>query len=434
MRNTGIALLIILAVLAGVYGVYRQRAHSRLVAAVDEIKATGAPVTLDELNAWYEDVPAAENAANVYGEAFEAFDDIEKRLPSVPIVGGADLPDRTEPVSDEMKAATAQYLERQGQALELLHRAARLRKCRFPLDLTQGPQVQLPHLSQLRHAARLLSLEAVFRAENQEGEGAAQSLVAALAVGRSLQNEPLIISQLVRFACDKIVSDALEQVLNRTPLADDQLADLGQAVAEAGLPGGLTRAFIGERSSFLASITKQRETATPRRGALRKAYFEWSGFEDIDRAAYLGYMSRLIETDGLSPPESLDTIAALADEASNLSPWRRPLTRVLMPALARAKEAEPRHAAHIYLAQAALAIERYRLTNGDPPARLAELVPSYLGQAPKDPFDGEELRYLKKSSEYVVYSIGPNRRDDRGKQGEDARFSGDVTLTVALRP
>ena len=83
------------------------------------------------------------------------------------------------------------------------------------------------------------------------------------------------------------------------------------------------------------------------------------------------------------------------------------------------------------VAETALAIERYRLAKGTLPDALGELVPAYLEAVPKDPFDGEELRYRRLETGYVVYSIGEDGRDDGGKErGEKPHENWDITFIV----
>jgi hypothetical protein len=64
---------------------------------------------------------------------------------------------------------------------------------------------------------------------------------------------------------------------------------------------------------------------------------------------------------------------------------------------------------------ASCALERYRLAHGSYPERLAEVAVFLAGQTPRDPVDGEPLRYVRTSPDtYKLYSIGLNARDDGG--------------------
>jgi hypothetical protein len=68
-------------------------------------------------------------------------------------------------------------------------------------------------------------------------------------------------------------------------------------------------------------------------------------------------------------------------------------------------------------------------------------VPAYLDALPIDPFSGEPMRYRATGTEYVVYSVGINGKDEGGEQaeaapwrpgpnGSDLRSSGDVGLRI----
>jgi hypothetical protein len=63
----------------------------------------------------------------------------------------------------------------------------------------------------------------------------------------------------------------------------------------------------------------------------------------------------------------------------------------------------------------ALALAGYRADHHEYPATLAELVPAYIGELPKDPFADSELRYKRENGRYLLYSVGENGRDDGGR-------------------
>jgi hypothetical protein len=66
-------------------------------------------------------------------------------------------------------------------------------------------------------------------------------------------------------------------------------------------------------------------------------------------------------------------------------------------------------------ARAVVAVELYRRTHDEHlPARLDDLVPGYIDSVPIDPFSGQPVRFVTQQLGYVIYSVGPNRRDDGG--------------------
>jgi hypothetical protein len=60
-----------------------------------------------------------------------------------------------------------------------------------------------------------------------------------------------------------------------------------------------------------------------------------------------------------------------------------------------------------------LALRIYRLEHGEDPPDLRSLVPSILKSVPIDPYSEKPLLYLKRGKDGTVYSVGPDRDDDK---------------------
>jgi hypothetical protein len=60
-----------------------------------------------------------------------------------------------------------------------------------------------------------------------------------------------------------------------------------------------------------------------------------------------------------------------------------------------------------------LALRVYRLEHGEDPPDLGALVPSILKSVPIDPYSDRPLLYLKRGKDGEVYSVGPDRDDDK---------------------
>ena len=101
-----------------------------------------------------------------------------------------------------------------------------------------------------------------------------------------------------------------------------------------------------------------------------------------------------------------------------------------MPHLSMAVTIELRSIAGLRAARIGLAVERYRLAAGKLPDNLTELVPVYLESNPKDPFDGNQMRYRKLETGFVVYSICEDLSDDGGKEKTRESKNWDVTFIV----
>ena len=75
-------------------------------------------------------------------------------------------------------------------------------------------------------------------------------------------------------------------------------------------------------------------------------------------------------------------------------------------------------AAHLRLLAVELALRSYRCDQGSAPGNLTQLVPKYLLHMPTDPFGDKPLIYRSSGTNWVLYSLGPDKMDDGGKPAD----------------
>src|SRR5438132_7937892 len=61
-----------------------------------------------------------------------------------------------------------------------------------------------------------------------------------------------------------------------------------------------------------------------------------------------------------------------------------------------------------------LALRCYQEERGKAPAKLADTAPNYLKQLPVDPFSNRPFIYRTRETNWVLYSVGPDRKDHGG--------------------
>ena len=120
-------LIILLITGVGAFVYFRLSLKSKLQARIDTIRAAGYPVTCAELDKWYTIPENVENAAHTIIDAFWCYREMGE-IESLPLVGRAKLPPRTEPLTEEMKASIAQYISDNNETLSLLHKAAAIER------------------------------------------------------------------------------------------------------------------------------------------------------------------------------------------------------------------------------------------------------------------------------------------------------------------
>jgi hypothetical protein len=417
-------------------------------ARVLAIRQKGYPTSLGELDAWYAHIPDSQNAALIFTNAFSqpAFRD---NSATFTVLGETNwLPARGHLIGKDGRAELSAVLATNQTLLDLFHSATALTNSRYPVDLKQGFQTLVPYLAKVKGSVQLLAAEALFDASNGDIEKALSALRAAGAVADSVAEEPLLISQLVRIASWAIISKRCELLLNGATLSDQQLITLQTLFQNGERPNAMARGLAGERTCGLAvfmgspdrmyifgglDLNSPPALKDRLRASLYIGLLKSTGLLRKDRTFYLDVMATNIAAAEAPFPERL----TLSQQANNsaLSPPSKLMifSRMMLPALSRAIQRDADHIARIRTAQTAIAVERFRRAhNGDLPTDLNQLVPAYLPSLPRDPFDGEPLRFKRRATGYVVYSIGSDLRDDGGSEGDPKKPSSAKDITFIL--
>ncbi len=432
--------------------------ENRYEARLNVIRASGFPVTAGELQDWKvpestrpdaeppeppiqdADTPkdtAELDAATVYGNVLAEIM-AKSGDPELPDISRLlELLDKNGDLSEAELADLRRLLQANNAQLQLLIDAAEKLISRFPLDYSKGFAMELSHLAKLRQAARLLRGVAYAAAFDNNPELACRAVMAGLAFNRPLEQEPILISQLVRWAVNGIMINTLGDTLGRTGYTDAQLAQLQRALAAGHDPVALRNALVSERvfgiwaydniSRTLNSVGLLRDYPLPDAVSVLAQAAGAVGLYDTDRNTFLDIMDRMIQASTLPYTESRAIMQSLSSQTG--SRFILPnLNALMLPSLDRMPEAMARNDARITQADTACAIERYRLTNGAPPDTLSALVPAYLPAPPVDPFDGQPMRYRREGTAYTLYSVNVDGVDGGGVAGATAR-EGDLVFT-----
>jgi hypothetical protein len=99
---------------------------------------------------------------------------------------------------------------------------------------------------------------------------------------------------------------------------------------------------------------------------------------------------------------------------------------LLLPATQAALVAEDRQTMQWDVTRLAFALAAYHADHNSYPAKLADLVPKYVKEVPKDVFDNDrDLHYTLQGDGYLLYSVGMNGKDDGGKSYDDRKNNED---------
>jgi len=397
------------------YG-WRAAGARRAETELAKIRERGQPASADEMNAFYEAPPASQDCTRIWIAALQPLDGPAYALAvqNLPIVGtGPDVPPPGVPWPQQ--AAVEQFLEQYKASMEQLHEAAdRGGAARYDLDFNDGIAMMLGNVQSARSGTRMLALEAHVRAHRGDAAGAADSLDAMFKLGVSLENEPILISQLVKIALDGVAREQLQGLLPHVEFADEDLHRLRADLQHIDYDRALHRALLGERVFGVTTMENPGEL-----GAEFGGNPAWRITQGEDLATYLTFMGRMTDAAEKPWPAVREEAAAVNDEVKSLiggglGRFRYAMTANLLPAIEATLTAVARGGSQIDAADAALAVELFRRQNGRLPTDLNELVPEFLQEVPLDRVDGQPLRYVVREGECVIYSLGERGVDNGG--------------------
>ena len=349
-------------------------------------------------------------------------------------------------------------LDRNKEVLDKLRAIVRSPVLRYPVSY-QGVFTRLPHLAWQKVAAQWLSGSALFRIHTGDIDGAIDDIESIILLTRLAEHEPVLISQLVRIALVQIAAPHCWPLLQSHAARDEQLARLQAVFASVDLIGPTIVALEAGRADGRDTMNELRRDASSMSGladsaygldddeepraldnmpeevkeAIRTAvvYPVWKfAFSHGDEKRLLEETQRLIDAARSSKEKRSATHALAAAEAlevkvgrnGELSSWRYLATKALVASDGKVSVRALRAQTHCRIAVAAIALERYRLRHKRFPASLNELVPEFVSEVPIDYMDGKPLRYRLDGDQFVLWSVGPNGKDDGGTSKSQSGF------------
>lgn len=312
------------------------------------------------------------------------------------------------PKQDEIDARVRQKLSAMDEAFRIVNDARALDQG-APLQ-SYEPEDMLPVLAEVRMLARNIAAKAVFEARAGNLDAACAWLESGLHLAYMMNNCPTLIVHQVRIACVGVALDAAEEVMNTANAPLPLEASYWSLLDRVANPGVLRNTLAGEAAYAMAQ-----KMPMPR--------LFWSSNESklIDFYLELDDISRLE-----SPKERRELIGAIpVEQKFPMSPmnWMVPM---LAPVLVRSIDAHDRIAAQCDFVRLAAALRTWKQKHNAYPEALETITTA--ASLPLDPFTGEDYRYRREDEGFVLYSVGPDRKDDGGANGEK-RDEGDIIWT-----
>ncbi len=349
----------------------------------------------------------------------------------------------TRPWTGAEHADVADWLKQNDAAFAKLNEASRRSRYFIPYNGGFRPpllEVQLPHLQLIRMSCRGLTARAMMRFTAGDVDGARADVMTVHRLSRLVAQGATLIDQLVAYVCDENASRSEQAIAAGGKLAREQGAAWQRDLATlTPWPSLAERVDFGERLFTLDVLQEGARMGNARFVRFFRSLIEepWKG-ERPPKAFSLAYAGwdlvpiRFAQTmrrsnvlfdekrrilNSPSYPQRRDALEASKEELESdggisaaISPvsatsMNSMTTRVLGQVMARQTimEAEAR------LARVALLLADHHAQHAGYPKSLAE-----LSSPPNDPFTETPFIYRSSGGGYVLYSVGPNLKDDGG--------------------
>jgi hypothetical protein len=278
----------------------------------------------------------------------------------------------------------------------------------------------LPHIESAGKVLSLLEYDARLAILDGDPNRAIRDARAALNLARSIGDEPSRIAQTWRMVFRmRAATLALGTLALSTPTQGlEQLQNALEADADEPL---FLNGARGERAAFhrlFESLETGRvgiETVLPPHGEITTPLAEPAIFQVYrpllpdDHAEFIRLYTEFIAAAQLPWNEQREAITGIKLPNKDADDLRHSLTRLLFPPLDRIHLTVLQNRAHLLVAVAAIACERFRQLRGRWPQDLSEIPQTILAAIPSSPFDGEPVRYQVLANRVVLTCYCWNR-------------------------
>lgn len=381
------------------------------------------------------------------------------------------------PWSAEDEPELAAWIRRNEKPLAVIAEAAKRPRYFNPLVSRRKQEwsaglmgALLPTVQQCRMVAALLASRAMLRTHEGKYDDAWQDLMTCHRLGRLMSQCRTLIESLVAMAIDRISSDAELSYLSNAKQSPEQLAGrLRDFQALPPMQGIASAIEYGERFLLLDFATNMVrhgetglsgvETALGQRPSKKEITSKWftrsinwdpalaqcNRFYDRCAAASRlpDYASRQAEFARISDdlkankPDGKDLVVmhSIAGPKQRGEIIGKILVGLLAPALEKVQTASDRGEQTQRNLQLAFVLEGYQRESGHYPEKLSDLAPKHLSNIPNDLFNGRPLVYKPTANGYLLYSVGPDGKDNNGRTTDDEPRGDDIRVRMpAVEP
>ena len=433
----GCLFLALIAIFAIAYTVLNIKWGRDLRCELEKLKASGVPMTIRDIAP--PSLPPAENASVEYQQIFSLMTDGTSSMNNS---GGNSMDLKELYTLSHSKKETVDDFENQcsanavrireilgkdsfRQIFELCQKAAAKPGMNFNLPYEDGPSLLMPHLSSLREISRLICLKAEMEMLEGQRDKAWETILTGLKLSLHSKTEPLLISQLIYYACSNIYLDFISQNLSRYGIRQDQAEKIVSELApeRTAYAQSMKKAIDGESVCFggwvferiLSGSLSSSEFCMIAGNKFAGSYFMpllflYRPFAKKDYQEYLKIMGGY-RAEYNQPYYRTSADSMLNDDEMLLNhlPKYCILTRMIAPSLHGLRLKTAKIETRSQEIRILLALEEYKNLNGAYPEKLALLAPKFLPEIPVSDLTGLPFGYSKGNGGYEISGSASER-------------------------
>lgn len=443
-----VALVAFLGLPTAAYLVWVGNARRAFDRAVTNLESQNLPASVQGLDQFYANPQHREDTTALWLKVIRAVEGTQFKTDSqgLPfldsVVGEPSLMGKP-----ELQSVCRAFLDKYSSALNTAHLAAqRGGAARYPIEFADGYLALLSHVQELYNVVGLLRLQAHLLAVEGDAGGAVQALQTGFAAANSLEQEPIIVSQMARFHWITRLVQSVESLLAEVDFSDQQLESIQDTLRATEVRQSTTRAFVGEQGLSLvafrgAGLKQLREMGQIDDG--REYLLSLFGSRHEDLTLYTKFMERIVAASELPWQEAMTEVESVGEAATEATSGR---LREIRYALTKVCLATPNHPFQtiqraasaeslLRIADALVAVRRHEMKHGELPDSLDILVPAFLEEVPLDPLGSSAALMFQREGDTVsIYSVGINGRDDQGDETETDEQPADIVLRLTASP
>ena len=289
------------------------------------------------------------------------------------------------PIPEDVRA----FLDANAEALRVADLAVTKRQANWEADYLAGDD--MPRFLFVRGLSDAAYVSALRATKEGRADDAARYLIAGLTVASSLRNERSLIAQLIRISVAAQQFEGVRRLVADAEPPAAALAGLARALSESAATDPMQVGLLGELRYGNNELLKMERT--PKWRLLRP-------FLRLARRDYLLEMERLLDIQAGPRPHQ-----PFVDRSARWPwPWRK-ITLAQAAGLQRAIDSGDDFTTMRGVAEAGVALRRYRLEHGAYPDDLASLVPAYLAKVPLDAATGGPLAYARSGTGFTLKGV-----------------------------